>query len=164
MTAHRMDHHQWDTGLDPELAPLFLELQWAHARSIDAMRPHLLKHGVSVAEFDLLATLRNAEPPHAMTPSRIQQEMVITSGGLTKVMLQLEARGLIIRLQSKGDRRVKPVQLTAQGQQLIEAAMNEMIGVTGQWIRQALNAHEIKQLTILLGKIVDSPIADQSPR
>lgn len=149
--------HQWDSTLDPEVAPLFLALQWAHARSVDTMRPILASHRLSAAEFDVLATLRNAPAPHAMTPSQIQDEMVITSGGLTKVMLQLAARGLVNRLQMKDDLRVKPVRLTAEGGQTIEAAMDAMIGSTGEWIRKALAPQEIQALTGLLGKLIETP-------
>lgn len=157
MTKDRMDSHQWDSSLDPEIVPLFLELQWAHARSIDAMRPLLSKHGLSAAEFDVLATLRNASFPHEMTPSQIQDEMLITSGGLTKVMLQLAARSLVERLQLPDDRRVKPIRLTRSGKQSIEIAMAEMVGATGEWIKNALDAGEIKQLTTLLSKIAKMP-------
>ena len=157
MKRNRMDTHQWDSALDPQVVPLFLHLQWAHARSLQGMRPLLLRHGLSAAEFDVLATLRNALSPYEMTPSQIQQEMVITSGGLTKLMLQLEARGLVERLQFQDDRRVKPLRLTEPGRQLIEAAMHDMLTVSGSWIRSALSSPEIAQLTDLLKRLVDAP-------
>ncbi|MBK7079197.1 MAG: hypothetical protein IPH55_00175 [Betaproteobacteria bacterium] len=59
MTSNRMDSHRWDSALDPQVVPLFLALQGAHARSLDSMRPPLVRHGLSLAEFDVLATLRN---------------------------------------------------------------------------------------------------------
>ena len=71
MKRNRMDSHQWDSALDPEVVPLFLHLQWAQARSLQEMRPVLLRHGLSVAEFDVLATLRNAPAPYEMTPSQM---------------------------------------------------------------------------------------------
>lgn len=154
-----MDSHQWDASLDPEVVPLFLELHWAQARSLDSMRPLLLKHRLSMAEFDVLATLRNAPSPHEMTPSAIQGEVVITSGGLSKVMLQLDARGLVERPRFKDDMRVKPVRLTPLGRQSIETAMAEMIGVTGAWIKKALDAAEIRRLTKLLRKVAQTPVA-----
>lgn len=157
MKRNRMDTHQWDSALDPQIVPLFLHLQWAHARSLQGMRPLLLRHGLSAAEFDVLATLRNALSPYEMTPSQIQQEMVITSGGLSKLMLQLEARGLVERLQFQDDRRVKPLRLTEPGRQLIEAAMHDMLAVSGSWIRSALSSPEIVQLTDLLKRLVDAP-------
>ena len=117
----------------------------------------LLRHGLSVAEFDVLATLRNAPAPYEMTPSQIQQDMVITSGGLTKLMLQLAGRGLVERLPFEDDRRVKPLRLTAPGRQTIEAAMGELLETSGRWIRQALTGGEVVQLTALLKRLVEAP-------
>ncbi|MBK9704268.1 MAG: MarR family transcriptional regulator [Betaproteobacteria bacterium] len=153
-----MDSHPWDSALDPQVVPLFLALQWAHARSLDSMRPPLVRHGLSLAEFDVLATLRNTPPPHEATPSRIQDAMVITSGGLTKLMRQLEGRGLVRRLQFEDDLRVKPVRLTPKGARLIEAAMAEAVGLTGDWIKRALDATQIELLTTLLTKCVQAPV------
>lgn len=152
-----MDSHQWDSALDPAVAPLFLSLQWAHARSIDVMRPLLLRHGLSAAEFDVLATLRNAPAPHELTPSQIQDEVVITSGGLTKVMLQLEGRGLVVRHQSQDDLRVKPARLTDAGRAGIERAMADTVAATGDWLRSALDHAQMQQLQALLRALVDAP-------
>ena len=157
MKRNRMHSHQWDSALDPEVVPLFLHVQWAQARSLQEMRPVLLRHGLSVAEFDVLATLRNAPAPYEMTPSQIQQDMVITSGGLTKLMLQLAGRGLVERLPFEDDRRVKPLRLTAPGRQTIEAAMGELLETSGRWIRQALTGGEMAQLTALLKRLVEAP-------
>lgn len=153
MSSKRMETHQWDTSLDPEIVPLFLALQWAQARSIQPMKPLLARYALSLAEFDVLATLRNAPAPHAMTPKEIQDEVVITSGGLTKVMLQLETRELVSRLQHASDLRIKPVCLTHSGKALIETAMAEMLVASGAWIRQSLTADEIRHLTGLLNKL-----------
>ena len=149
--------HQWDNAIDPQIAPLFLALQWAQRRSIEQMQPLLAEFRLSSAEFDVLATLRNAPQPYELTPSQIQDEVIITSGGLTKVMLQLESRGLVERTQFADDRRVKPVRLTAAGVAAIEAAIARMIGTTGQWIRSALAESEIAQLTGLLRRLIDAP-------
>jgi DNA-binding MarR family transcriptional regulator len=153
MTKDRMATHQWDSSIDPETVPLFLALQWAQIRSIDSMKPLLVRHGLSIAEFDVLATLRNAQPPHEMIPKEIQDEMVITSGGLTKIMLQLESRELVKRLQVESDLRVKPVRLTTKGRKLIEKAMAELVAATGEWIRSSLSLEEIRRLSALLGKL-----------
>lgn len=151
-----MQTHQWDSALAPDISPLFLALQWAHQRSLNAMQPVLEKFRLSAAEFDVLATLRNAPAPHQMTPAEVQYQVVITSGGLTKVMLQLAERGLVERSQSRDDLRVKPVSLSATGCQTIEEAMQAMPEVSGQWIRGALAAEEIAQLSQLLRKIVEA--------
>jgi DNA-binding MarR family transcriptional regulator len=157
-----MDSHQWDSAMDPEIAPLFLALQWAQQRSMAVMEPLLRRFSLSVAEFDVLASLRNSPAPYEMTPTQIQHEIVITSGGLTKILLQLETRALVERSQLKNDLRIKPVRLTSSGVQTIEAAMAEMIGATGRWIRSALKEDEIKQLSDLLSRLVGNQQPEES--
>lgn len=150
---NRMDSHQWDSSFDPQTVQLFLQLQWAQAQSLHTMRPMLEKFALSAVEFDVLATLRNAPAPHQMTPSMIQDAVVISSGGLTKVLLQLETRALVTRRQLADDLRIKPVCLTADGAALVEQAMAETVADTGHWLRQRLDAAEIGQLTALLAKL-----------
>ena len=150
-----MSSHQWDTAIDQEVSPLFLNLQWAQAKSIDVIRPLMAKYQVSLAEFDVLATLRNAPSPHELTPTQIQNEVVITSGGLTKILLQLERRGLVKRLIQKDDLRIKPVTLTTQGNMLINVAMVDVMKTTSQWIRVRLDQEQMRQLTVLLRQLVN---------
>lgn len=151
-----LETSRWDVTLDDEVVPLFLPLQWAQAHSLAGMRPSLEKYALSAAEFDLLATLRNAEVPHTLTPSQLLARMVLTSGGLSKVMAQLETRGLIRRLQSAQDLRIKPVQLSAAGRALIETAMVETVAATRAWLRATLRPEALGQLTALLAKLAES--------
>lgn len=155
MVYDRMETHRWDCAIDPEIVPLVLGLHWAHAQAIQHIRPVLTRHGLTAAEFDVLATLRNAVAPHHMTPSQIQNEVVITSGGLTKVMLQLAERGLVERLRGTGDQRVKPVCLTPEGKAVIESALAEAVAASGRWVRGPLSKGEVATLTRLLGKLVE---------
>lgn len=157
-----LDHHPWDCALDPVAVPLFLTLQWAQGQSLARMAPLLAQHGLSQAELDVLATLRNAVPDGGagvaaarfeLTPSRIQSRMLITSGGLTKVLAQLEQRGLVSRSRQEGDLRVKPVCLTTAGQTVIEAAMKDLVEATGAWLRGALAPEELGQLQSLLARL-----------
>lgn len=152
-----MRHHVWDVSLNPHTVPLFLWLQWTHHRSLQPVQPVLIKYGVSFAEFDLLATLRNAEPEHTLTPSELLTHMLLTSGGLSKVMAQLELRGLIVRLCRHDDRRVKPVRLTRTGRALIEQAMAEAVSATADWLHTALQDEELAQLTRLLERLALTP-------
>lgn len=155
MPTDPMQNHTWDSSLDPEIVPLFLALQWAHRRSHEAMKPLLLKHALSMAEFDVLATLRNAPAPHELTPKALQDAMVITSGGLTKILLQLAARGLVRRSQRNEDLRIKPACLSEAGKILIETAMHDVLAASSRWLRTRLASAELKELTGLLRKIAD---------
>ena len=69
----KMQTHQWDQSHAPEIVRLFLALQWAQAQSTAGMKPVLAEFGLSTAEFDVLATLRNATAPYSLLPGEIQK-------------------------------------------------------------------------------------------
>jgi DNA-binding MarR family transcriptional regulator len=108
------------------------------------------RHGLTPAEFDVLATLRRSPPPCELTPSKLRASLVITSGGLTKVMRQLEARKLVARSQQRLDQRVKPVKLSPSGKRLVEKAMAELVSVSRTAIGSAMKKRDIATLTQLL--------------
>ncbi len=81
---------------------------------------------------------------------------MITSGGLTKVMRQLESRNLVARTQQQADQRIKPVRLTQSGKRLVEKVMAELAARSGAWVHGLLDAKEISVLTDLLRKLAES--------
>lgn len=147
-----MHRRYWPETFDELLLPLIAALH--HADQWHRQRAEVIMaiHGLTPAEFDVLATLRRSPPPGELTPSEIQRGMLITSGGLTKVLQQLESRGLITRTTSETDRRIKPVHLTLPAVQLIEKAMSELITVIRAAIESKLSVKETNQLVILLNK------------
>ncbi len=79
--------------------------------------------GLSEAEFDLLCTLRRAGEPYARQPADLARATMVTTGGLTKRIDRLEARGLVRRSgPTARDRRSKLVALTPAGRELIDNA------------------------------------------
>ena len=90
--------------------------------------------------------------PYVLTPTELQRSVLITSGGLTKLLYQLEARGLVSRSVQAQDKRSKLVHLTSKGKKLVERAVAEVMQVESQWIEQALSEKELEQLKKLLGK------------
>lgn len=82
--------------------------------------------GLTFTEFELLSALRAQVPPHRLTPSDLYGAMLISSGGLTKVLKGLEARGLVRRPPAAGDGRSHPVELTVAGCTAAERAMREV--------------------------------------
>lgn len=89
----------------------------------DAAQAALQPFRLTRSEFELLAALRSHAPPHRLTPSDLYDAMLMSSGGLTKVLKGLEARGLVSRPAGDGDGRSRPVELTQVGCDLVERAM-----------------------------------------
>lgn len=151
--------HEWSESHDPEVTRLIFSLHRAQESAFSRARAVWTRHGLTAAEFDVLATLRNAPPPYELTPSQLRASVLITSGGLTKVMRQLEARNLVTRPRQQADLRVKPMKLTAPGKRLLEKVMAELVAVSGTSVRGLLNTEEIGALTALLLKMAGGSTA-----
>lgn len=122
------------------------DLGFAQARGIMA------RLRISPGEFDILASLRRSAPPNVLSPSELQRSVLITSGGLTKLLYQLEARQLVSRSVQRDDRRCKLVHLTVKGRKFIEDAMRDVMEAETRWVERALSRDEREQLIELLGK------------
>jgi DNA-binding MarR family transcriptional regulator len=146
----------WIAGEHRETTRLMMNLHRAQGLAFAQARAIWADHRLTPSEFDVLATLRNAPPPHELTPSELQASVVITSGGLTKVMYQLEDRQLVSRSFHESDQRIKPIQLTQTGKVLVEKAFGELAAASGTWVRTALSAAEIGSLTELLRKLAEA--------
>ena len=83
---------------------------------------------LSPAEYSVLATLRKTPAPHRLKPSDIYKGMLLSSGGLSKVLKTLEERGLVLREDDRDDRRGSLVRLSPAGVELSERAMKAVIG------------------------------------
>jgi len=153
MTAAEKPRHLWSESHDPLAMPLLLNLHRVQEAALSRARAVWDRYGLTPAEFDVLATLRNAPAPHQLTPSGLQAAVLITSGGLTKVLLQLAQRSLVSRPSQTEDRRVKPVRLTPAGRRLVESAMAEVAENSGAWLRSLLTEQQLARLDALLLKL-----------
>lgn len=89
----------------------------------EAAQTALKAFSLTRSEFELLAALRSHDPPHILTPTDLYDAILMSSGGLTKLLKGMEARGLVSRPAGEGDGRSKPIQLTHAGCDLVEKAM-----------------------------------------
>ena len=72
-------------------------------------------HGLTVGEFDVLATLRRHRAASTLTPSFIAEVAMVSPSGLTHRLTQLEKSGHIIRIADDSDRRSSLVSITRNG-------------------------------------------------
>lgn len=150
------DLRAWSVGHDPLIVPLFLNLERARKVAHARARAVWDQHGLTPAEFDVLATLRNAEPPHELTPGQIQDRVLLTSGGLTKVIHLLEEKKFVERSVARDDNRVKPVRLTSAGNRCIVFAMRDLVKMTQTWMNSTLQQTEIASAAETLRKMAES--------
>lgn len=77
---------------------------------------------LSEGEFDVLATLRRAGDPYERAAGELADHTLVTTGGLTKRVDRLAARGLVERHTEASDARRRLVRLTPAGRDLIDRA------------------------------------------
>lgn len=111
-------------------------------------------HGLTLKEFEVLVTLRGMPAPNELMPTDLYGAVLMSSGGLTKVLYGLEKRGLVTRPQGKSDGRSKPVRLTAKGRALAERAMADVLESSRKLIMSGLSESEVEGLTRLLRKLL----------
>ena len=63
----------------------------------DHLAPMMRGFGLQGGEFDVIATLRRAGPPYALTPTQLYEAAMMSSGGMTARLDRLEKSGLIRR-------------------------------------------------------------------
>jgi len=102
-------------------------------------------------EFDVLATLRRAGAPHALSPTALYEAAMISSGGMTNRLDRLERAGLIERKPNPEDRRGILVALTEAGFTLIDGLMTAHVE-NEKTALATLSRDEQEQLDRLLGK------------
>jgi DNA-binding MarR family transcriptional regulator len=119
----------------------------------DNLEPVFKSHGLVSGEFDVLSTLRRAGAPYALTPTELFESTMITSGGMTARLDRLEKRGLLQRAPNPDDRRGTIVTLTAEGKDLLEAALADHV-VNLERLASSLSEDEQMQLSALLAKLI----------
>jgi DNA-binding MarR family transcriptional regulator len=68
--------------------------------------------GVTVAEWSFMRALHDLEPT---PPSVLAESMGMTKGAISKLAERLVAKGLVVRAESREDRRAHSLSLTAEG-------------------------------------------------
>jgi len=113
------------------------------------LEPVFAEHGLNGGEFDVLATLRRAGRPYRLTPTGLSKALMVTSGGMTKRLTALEARGLINREPDPNDGRSTAVALTREGKRLVDTTLPEHVA-NEQRLLSDLSSKERAELARLL--------------
>jgi DNA-binding MarR family transcriptional regulator len=82
---------------------------------------------LSMADFDVLNTLRRLADQHGSKPTDLARSSLITTGAMTSRLDRLERSGLICRTPDPTDRRGVLVRLTPQGSKVAMRALQEVI-------------------------------------
>jgi len=136
---------------DLDVAPLEVLSRVSRlARHLDLARRQAFEaHDLEPWEFDVLAALRREGPPYALSPGRLLQVTLVTSGTMTNRIDRLEAKGLVERVPDPNDGRSVQVVLSGVGRARVDDALTDLLAHE-RAILAALPADEQLRLADLL--------------
>lgn len=121
--------------------------------------------GLAVWEFDVLAALRRAEPPHELSPAQLIDLTMIGSAAMTNRLDNLTQRGLIERRPNPRDARSVLVRLTIDGIDTVDQAMTELVRREKAELRDLSDADRAVLIRILRQLLAGIPHdADDGPQ
>ena len=112
------------------------------------MSATLAPHGVTEAQYNVLRILRGRHPD-CYACSEIGERLLDRTPDVTRLLVRLEARGLVERRRAEHDRRVVEVEITPQGLDVL-AELDEPVRATLDRLTQHLSDSEKRTLSHLL--------------
>lgn len=120
---------------------------------MNAMNANMAQFGVRYSQYAIVGTLRASGKPYRMSPSELQNTLMITSGGVSNLLKRIEDMGYIRRLDDPVDGRGVIVELTEAGFALSEKAMAAQADLERQLV-ESLSANEQADLAGALRRLI----------
>jgi DNA-binding MarR family transcriptional regulator len=124
--AWRREHPRLDTSTLPPLVRLARLVLLGDAFQRAVLAPFEL----SIGDYSVLAVLRRAGRPYALSPSELYGRLQRSSGGMTKILKRLEDQGFIRRSPDPDDGRGSRVHLTKAGLELQERVFQAFLSAS----------------------------------
>lgn len=119
--------------------------------------------GLTMQDWELLGALRRVGPPYRLSPSRLADDLMLSSGAMTARLDRLERAGLVRRKPDPDDRRAVRVELTEKGRQTWGAAVDVQAEKERRIAAAALNDKEKDVLNAHLRRLMRSFEATAGP-
>ena len=100
----------------------FVQMFRAFHRMSRRLEGLLDRRGLSLAQFDLLATLGFGE---GITQQELAERLLVTKGNVCGLLDRASAAGFVERRTDPADRRANRLYLTPKGREILEATMPE---------------------------------------
>ena len=125
----------------------------ANRRLIRSVETHLREvHGLPMVDFEAMLRLGRS-PDHQMSMSEVATQMVLTSGGVTRLIDRLTDQGLVERVSCPSDRRVQWARLTDEGLRTAAAAVTTHLQDLDEHYFSLMSDDERTTLASVLGRL-----------
>jgi DNA-binding MarR family transcriptional regulator len=141
-----------------ESVSLWFRLLSCHARMLSKLRLETEGCGMTMARFDLLASLYRHD---GQTLAALSRDLLVTAGNVTGLVDRAERDGLVSRRPDPSDRRVARVYLSAEGRARIKEAL-PIHEAQVHAVLEGLPAAQRRELRRLLGSLRDH-LAGRNP-
>lgn len=160
MTRDRVDEmvEQWEQtglGLAFDAMGTIGRLGRLNAVGGKIIEQGMADHGLSVAEFDVLAALRRSGEPYELTPTDLSRTLMLSPAGISNRLDRLEKAGWIERRLAPDDRRSLLVRLNDAGRAKVEEAVSGHVD-REEAMLAGLTSAERDRLDALLRKLLRS--------
>jgi DNA-binding MarR family transcriptional regulator len=109
-------------------------------------------HGLSLREYEVLLALWDA-PDQRLRRVDLAARVLLSQGGVTRLLAPLERQGLVARTASDADRRVAFAELTQAGRRRLAAARPTHHGDIQALFARHFDAGELEALDRLLARL-----------
>ena len=125
-------------------------LKRSHSLLLDQAEAAFAQHDLTFTQWVVLLRLRDGL---GHTATDLCRDFSHDSGALTRLLDQLEARGLIGRSRSRTDRRVVELSLTRAGRDILQSLIPLVVDNLN-WSLAEFGAAEFRELRRLLEKLI----------
>ncbi len=126
----------------------------AHAALMRTLESDIQRaHGISISWYDVLTQLSLANNKR-MTHTMLGKRLLVTGGGISRLVDRMAKQGLVIRRASRKDRRLSYVVLTKKGEETLELTTPQVLSTIHQGFIRHLRNDEIPQLRSLLERVL----------
>jgi DNA-binding MarR family transcriptional regulator len=143
--------------LSPVRAAAFLGLVRAGTVLADQLSRELeTEHGLSLRDFEVLLFLAVFAPEGSLRMTQLTEHAPLSQSRVSRLVDQLETRGLVERSPDEQDRRGVAVSITPKGLEGFKAAQETHLAGLERLLFSHLGDSEIRQLAKITKKIVDA--------
>jgi DNA-binding MarR family transcriptional regulator len=109
--------------------------------------------GIGHVMFEVLIHLCR-DPDERVSQRALGRNLVLTSGGITRLIDRMEEAGLVRRVPSPDDRRVTLVEATPEGEKTFLHAVDVHARIVERYVVAPVAADDRRRLTVALGQII----------